>query len=74
MPAVITLDFDPLAYIGDTSVRLQTVVLAIAIFLALLLVARVARRTPVEGPYVPSLTLLPAELPFLLLGVIPGAV
>ena len=74
MPAVITVAFDPLLYFGDVSIRVQTVVLAGIIFVSLLLLARIGRLTPMEGPYVPPLTLQPAELPFLLLGVIPGAV
>ncbi len=74
MPAVITVAFDPLLYFADTSIRIQTVVLAGIIFVSLLLLARIGRLTPMEGPYVPPLTLQPAELPFLLLGVIPGAV
>jgi prolipoprotein diacylglyceryltransferase len=44
---VIELAFDPIVTIGDWHVRLQTVGLALVIFLALLLAARIASRTPV---------------------------
>jgi prolipoprotein diacylglyceryltransferase len=46
---VIELAFDPIAVIGDWHVRLQTIGLAVVIFVALLLAARIARRTPVEA-------------------------
>ena len=45
---VIELAFDPIAQVGDWHVRLQTIGIAVVILLALLLAARVARRTPVD--------------------------
>lgn len=45
---VIELTFDPIVTLGDWHVRLQTIVLATVIFLALLIAARIARRTPVH--------------------------
>jgi prolipoprotein diacylglyceryltransferase len=45
---VIELAFDPIVALGDWHVRLQTIVLALVIFVALLIAARIARRTPVD--------------------------
>lgn len=45
---VIELSFDPIATIGDWHVRLGTIALAVVILLALLIAARIARRTPVD--------------------------
>lgn len=74
MPAVITFEFDPLIYFGDVSVRLQTLAVVAVAFGALLLLVRIAQRTPAASPYVPPPNLRAAELPFLILGMIPGAV
>lgn len=74
MPAVITFEFDPLIYFGDISVRIQTLAIVAVLFVALMLLARVAQRTPAASPYVPPPTLRAAELPFLVLGMVPGAV
>ncbi|MES2210334.1 MAG: prolipoprotein diacylglyceryl transferase family protein [Chloroflexota bacterium] len=74
MPAVITFAFDPLVYIGDVSVRVQTIAIALIVLAALLLLARIGQTTPTASPYVPPPTLRPSALPFLVLGVIPGAV
>lgn len=73
-PAVITFAFDPLVQVGDISVRVQTLVLAGILLAALIVVTRIGRITPTEGPYVPALTLSPSDLPFLVLGIVPGAV
>ena len=45
---VIELAFDPIVSLGDWHVRLQTIGLAVVIFVALLLAARIAARTPVD--------------------------
>lgn len=45
---VIAFAFDPIITIGDISVRLETLGIAAAIFLALIAAAIVARRTPAE--------------------------
>src|SRR3989304_3506465 len=74
MPAVITLAFDPLVYFGDLSVRAQTVVLAGIVFAALLPFVRSGRITPTDGPYVPAPPLPPSDIPFLVLGMVSGAV
>jgi phosphatidylglycerol:prolipoprotein diacylglycerol transferase len=73
IPAVVTLAFDPLVYFGDISVRMQTLVLGAILLAALLLVSRIGRITPMAGPYVPAPTLNPTDLPFLVLGIVPGA-
>lgn len=74
MTAVVTLAFDPLVQIGDVTVRVQTIALAAIVLAAILLVTRIGAITPTAGPYVPALTLRPGDLPFLLLGIVPGAV
>lgn len=74
MPAVITFAFDPLVHLGDNSIRLETIALALIILAALLVVTRIGRITPTAGPYVPAPTLRPSDLPFLILGIVPGAV
>lgn len=74
MPAVNTFAFDPLVYFGDVSVRLQTLAVVAVVFVAFVVLARVAQRTPAASPYVPPPSLRAAELPFLALGMIPGAV
>lgn len=74
MPAVITFDFDPLLFVDDISIRLQTVAIAAIIFATLILLARIGQLTALPGPYVPPQTLRAAELPFLILGIVPGAV
>ncbi len=74
MPAVITFAFDPLVYVDDVSIRLQTLAIAAIVLASLLLLARIGQTTPVPGPDVPTPTLRPAELPFLILGIVPGAV
>lgn len=73
-PAVITFAFDPVLRLGDLEVRAQTVVLAGILLAGLLLAARIGRLTPQPGPYVPAPTLLPDDIPFLVLGIVPGAV
>ncbi len=73
-PAVITLAFDPILRLGDLELRGQTVVLAGILLAALLMAARIGRITPQPGPYVPAPTLRPDDIPFLVLGIVPGAV
>jgi phosphatidylglycerol:prolipoprotein diacylglycerol transferase len=74
VPAVITLAFDPLVYFGDVTVRAATILLAAILLGALLVLTRIGLITPTEGPYVPAPTLNPWDLPFLVLGIVPGAV
>jgi prolipoprotein diacylglyceryltransferase len=75
-PAVVTLDFEPVVRYGDNAVRLETLALAAAILVGLLIAAVTATRTPVERPD-------PAEgharlrlddLVLIVLAVVPGAV
>ena len=47
--AVIELAFDPIVTIGGLSVRLETLGVAVAAFVALVAAALVARRTPLDG-------------------------
>ena len=51
---VIALTFDPIVTIGDWHVRLGTIGLAVAIFVSLLLAARIASRTPVDTRHPPG--------------------
>jgi phosphatidylglycerol:prolipoprotein diacylglycerol transferase len=78
--ATISLGFDPFLRLGDTGVRLETIALAGAIFIALGIAAIVAGRTPVHDPHAPAwaaavdLHLRRDDLLFIVLGAIPGAV
>ena len=45
---VIELSFDPIVQLGEWHVRLQTIALAVVILAALIVAARIARRTPVD--------------------------
>ena len=72
---VITLAFDPVVELSDTSsVRLETIALAIVLFLGLGLAARMAIITPSIGPYVPAPGLRFDDLVFILVGAVPGAI
>jgi phosphatidylglycerol:prolipoprotein diacylglycerol transferase len=73
-PAIIALSFDPILRIGDLEVRVATVVLAAILLAGLLLAARIGRLTPQVSPFVPPPSLRPDDLPFLVLGIVPGAV
>jgi len=72
---VITLAFDPVVELGETSsVRVETIALAIVLFLGLILAARMAEITPSIGPYVPAPGLHFDDLVFILVGAVPGAI
>lgn len=73
-PAVITMAFDPVLRLGDLEVRVATVALAGILLAGLLLAARIGRLTPQPGPYVPPPPLRLDDIPFLVLGIVPGAV
>jgi len=73
-PAVISLAFDPVIRLGGLEVRAQTVLLALVFLAGLLLAARIGHLTPQPGPYVPPPPLRPDDIPFLVLGIVPGAV
>ncbi|HEX4898856.1 MAG TPA: prolipoprotein diacylglyceryl transferase family protein [Candidatus Limnocylindrales bacterium] len=72
--AVIELSFDPLMRLGDVEVRVATVMLAGILLAGLLLAARIGRLTPQVSPFVPPPSLRPDDIPFLVLGIVPGAV
>jgi phosphatidylglycerol---prolipoprotein diacylglyceryl transferase len=72
---VITLAFDPVVELGETSsVRVETIALAVVLFLGLILAARMAQITPSIGPYVPAPGLRFDDLVFILVGAVPGAI
>lgn len=48
VPAVITLSFDPVLSIGGINVRLETIGIALAVFVALAVAAAIARVSPVD--------------------------
>jgi prolipoprotein diacylglyceryltransferase len=81
--AVIELTFDPIVAVGDLSVRLETLGIALAIFLGLVLAALVGRRTPVDvtrGPDAPGEEpgdpnhLRADDLLYIAIAAVPGAV
>jgi prolipoprotein diacylglyceryltransferase len=74
VPAVIDLTFDPVLRMGAFEVRAATVLLALVILAGLLIAARIGHLTPQAGPYVPPPPLRPDDIPFLVLGIVPGAV
>ncbi len=62
--AVIAFDFDPLLRVGDGVVRWETIGVAVAIFVALVIAGMTARRMHLRED----------DLLFVVLGVVPGAV
>jgi len=76
--AVIEFDFDPIVRLAGTSVRLETLALALVVLMTVLVAARIAGWTPVEGedpgPFVHRPRLRRDDLLLVILGVIPGAV
>jgi phosphatidylglycerol:prolipoprotein diacylglycerol transferase len=70
-PAVIALAFDPIARIGQAAVRWETLGIAAAVFVALILAALAAGRTPKAGG---SGHLRRDDLLFVVLGVTAGGV
>jgi phosphatidylglycerol:prolipoprotein diacylglycerol transferase len=82
-PAAITFGFDPVIPLGDSaSVSLETIGIAVALLVAILLAAWIARRMPATGPLVappggheePAPTLRTEDVLFLAVGAVPGAV
>lgn len=68
MLGALTLSFDPLFVLNDTaSVRVETIGLALVLFVALLLAARGASTSRVEG-------LRLDDLVFMVVGAVPGAI
>jgi phosphatidylglycerol:prolipoprotein diacylglycerol transferase len=72
--AVVELSFDPILRLGDLEVRVATVFLAGILLAGLLLAARIGLLTPQVSPFVPPPSLRPDDIPFLVLGIAPGAV
>ena len=81
--AVIELTFDPIVTIGDLSVRLETLGIALAIFVGLVLAALVGRRTPVDTTRPPDAAgeepgdanhLRADDLLYIAVAAVPGAV
>ena len=81
-PAVIVLDFDPSLHVGGAAIQLQTLGLALAMLVAILLLARLAvverrRAAAVAGTSIASTDAAEMRLDdllFMLLGAVPGAV
>ena len=72
---MIQLAFDPVLRLSDTaSVRLETIGLAVVVFLGLLAAAWIGSRTPSIGPYVPAPGLRVDDLVFGIVGAVPGAI
>jgi phosphatidylglycerol:prolipoprotein diacylglycerol transferase len=71
----VTVSFDPVLRLSDTSsVRIETIALAIVLFLGLALAARIGSLTPAVGPYVPAPGLRVDDLVFIAVGAVPGAI
>jgi phosphatidylglycerol:prolipoprotein diacylglycerol transferase len=74
-PAVVTFSFDPVLRLSDTSsVRYETIALAIVLFIGLALAAWIGSGTPTPGPYVPAPGLRVDDLVFIVVGAVPGAI
>jgi len=81
--AVIELTFDPIVTVGDLNVRLETLGVALAIFVGLVVAALIARRSPVDTTRPPD---APGEQPgdsnhlraddllYIAVAAVPGAV
>lgn len=75
MPGVLTLAFDPVVRLGEsTSVRLETIGLAVVVFVGLLLAARIASVTPGWGGIGAEAGLRLDDLVFTVIGAVPGAI
>ncbi len=72
--AVVALDFDPVLRLGDVAVRLDTLVAAVGVLLAIVIAAVLARLTPATGdnPWLHRPLRLD-DLLFVVLAAIPGA-
>lgn len=74
-PAVITLAFDPVLKLTESSsVRYETIALAAVLLVGLVLAAWVGRLTPAIGPFVPAPGLRADDLIFIVVGAVPGAI
>jgi phosphatidylglycerol:prolipoprotein diacylglycerol transferase len=79
-PAVIALEFDPLVRLGDTTVKLETLGIAAAALVALLLAGWLATRTPASASVFADAAeprdqyLRIDDMIFIVLAILPGAV
>jgi phosphatidylglycerol---prolipoprotein diacylglyceryl transferase len=72
---VIQIAFDPVLRLSETSsVRYETIALAVVILLGLLLAARIASKTPSGAPIEPAPGLRMDDLVFIAVGAVPGAI
>jgi phosphatidylglycerol---prolipoprotein diacylglyceryl transferase len=74
--ALVVLDFDPFLRLGDRLLRLESVALAVAVFAAMLLAARLALVTPAgqAGGSGTDPNLRPDDLLLIVLSAVPGAI
>ena len=73
--AVITITFDPVLRLSDTSsVRYETIALAIVLLLGLMVAARIASRTPADDDADAPERLRLDDLVFVSVGAVPGAI
>jgi prolipoprotein diacylglyceryltransferase len=81
--AVIAFTFDPIVTVGDLSVRLETLGVALAIFVGLVLAVLVGRRTPVDVTHPPGASSVESgeknhlradDLLYIAIAAVPGAV
>ena len=74
-PAVITITLDPVLRLSDTSsVRYETIALALVLLVGLVLAAWIGSRTAAGDPEEPSARLRIDDLVFISVGAVPGAV
>ncbi|HVL53087.1 MAG TPA: prolipoprotein diacylglyceryl transferase family protein, partial [Vitreimonas sp.] len=71
--AVIALDFDPVVRLGEWAIRMDTLVAALGVLLALVLAAAIARRMPAKGSEAIAGILRPDDVLFIALAAMPGA-
>jgi phosphatidylglycerol---prolipoprotein diacylglyceryl transferase len=73
--AVITITLDPVLRLSDTSsVRYETIALALVLLLGLVVAARIASRTPAGEADDPDARLRIDDLVFISVGAVPGAI
>ena len=73
--AVITITLDPVLRLSDTSsVRYETIAVAIVLLLGLVVAARIGSRTPSGDPEDPGARLRIDDLVFISVGAVPGAI
>jgi phosphatidylglycerol---prolipoprotein diacylglyceryl transferase len=74
-PAVIEIALDPVLRLSETSsVRFETIGIALVLLLGLGIAARIASRTPPVAPFEPATGLRIDDLVFIVVGTVPGAI